>query len=67
MKFTLKQKREIVLRFWKGETLFGITTTMVKSGGMVHWGTQDLEEILRDYLNREFRMIPKERQKRPTR
>ena len=57
MKFTLKQKRTIVAKFKAGHSMNGIVRT--EPGGMVDFGTDHVEIVIRDYMNGKFTMPKK--------
>ncbi len=57
MKLTLKQKREIVRRFWAGESVHGIACTI--HDGAHYPGTDPVEAVIRDYMNGKFSLEPK--------
>ncbi len=57
MKFTLKQKRTFVKRFWSGESVYMIAATA--NEGRNYPGTDAIEYIIRDYMNGKFTMPKK--------
>lgn len=61
MKLTLKQKREIVRRFWAGESLSSIHVPILDAETPMDQYDDILEAVLRSYLRGEFSLEPKKR------
>ena len=60
MKLTLKQKREIVREFKSGISTWTIARVM---GGFVDFGTDDVEDSIRDFINGKFTLPAPKRRK----
>ncbi len=62
MKLTLKQKREIVRRFWAGESI-GQIAIRIYEGWITHEQHDSIEQVIRDYMNGKFSLEPKARKR----